>query len=421
MTLLIAYKFILTFVFIFSVYPVYQGEVHYQVYGAGELGGELIDIILIVLFGGLISSFGTERRISKFIAFFQLIFVIIPALVLRTALAVPWGYFLILMGSFSIFLAFLKYMPTIEIRRPDYRIQQVGRFFLAISVFYVFAGLMAGGGLGRLNFDFSKVYEFRSDYVSSVYFGMGYLVNWVAYIILPYYTIDAYRRKKYGRIFIIILAHVFLFGTTSVKTFLFIPFIVIALVYFSEKYDIYKQLIIGAILLSIFLFIYYISGEIFGAAFLDRTFFVPAALHNIYYDFFAKEAYAYFSGSMLGKFLNSPYSDSSVYVIADHYWGRRFSPNVGWMADSYSNLGWVGVVVSAFFLAIILRVADAVVGVDRKPGWCEAMLIGPALALCSSAIGTTLLTHGLALFLFVVWIKPTSAVSLRPSLTGPEL
>lgn len=401
--LVVSFWLVLKYVFFAAVYPVYQGEVIYQSYENANSSGWLLDLAAIIFFTTIIASLGDGRRVSKYLVFFQLIFVIVPALVLHSALGVPAEYVFLLLISFFTFVIFVKYSPRINIPYIGERAGVMAQYFLFIIIVYVFGGLILGGGLGRLNFDLMRVYEFRGDYVSSAYFGMGYLVNWVAYVILPYYTVRAYFGKRYLVILGIMAMHLMLFGMTSVKTFLFIPFVIVVMMFLATRLNIYKLLTIVSGLLAIFLCIYYFFGDVSGAAFLDRTFFVPAALHNIYYDFFTKQSYAYFSGSGLGWLFSSDYSDSSVYVIAENYWGRRFSPNVGWMADAYSNLGWVGVIIMSFLLAVLLRIADELVAADGRPGWCEAMLIGPALALCSSALGTTMLTHGLLCFLFVVW------------------
>jgi hypothetical protein len=129
---------------------------------------------------------------------------------------------------------------------------------------------------------------------------------------------------------------------------------------------------------------------------------MPAALHSIYFKYFSVHPFALL-GDTIGGFFGSSYQKPIVLIIAEHFWGTIFDPNVGWIADAYANFGAIGIIVYGLVLGVLLRVADGLVGSHIAPGVVEGLMVGPVFALCSSALPTVMVTHGFLIILLVLW------------------
>jgi hypothetical protein len=138
---------------------------------------------------------------------------------------------------------------------------------------------------------------------------------------------------------------------------------------------------------------------------IRRLFFVPAANHLIYYDFFSQPDHPFvmLSNSILEGFFRYPYDFPIVKVIAWEYWGRDFSPNVGYLADAFAHFGFMGMFVFSMILGLFLRVIDSI-GARLPANLVTAIVATPAMALVNSALFTSLLTHGLILTMITLWM-----------------
>lgn len=405
LVLIILYKFILDFSFMHYVLPVYGGEVQYAMHrnvnSAKVMAGYAIVALCMVLFDWI----KKDAVVSRFVIFVQLLLVVVPYTVLYGAEDLPlWHIGMLLVGFMSVIVAG-RWLPLVQIRPPKTATRKVFIYVMAAIVTYVFVGLFVTGGLGRFNLNFQDVYEARSLYAKSMLPGFGYFVPWVAYIINMAWLVTAMRSSSKFQAIAILLLQLLIFAMTNFKSFLFVPFAVIGLIELAKRMDIRRAALIGAPVIVGALVSLSAMGTSLGAAFLDRMFFVPAALHGLYFEYFSNHPFALLGGSELGNMFGSTYSQSSVYVVAQEYWGRMFSPNVGWIGDAYANFGPLGVVLFGIILAMILKTADGFASNKSiQPGVAEGLMVGPTLALCSSALGTVLLTHGLIVALVVLWV-----------------
>jgi len=405
LALISIYKCILDITFIHYVLPVYEYEAQYamnhHVNSSKVAGGYLIVILFMVLFGCIKKN----ATVSRFVIFVQLILIVVPYTVIYGAEDLPfWHIGMLLLGFASVIVAG-RWLPTVRVRPPNTAARNVLIYAMVTIVAYVFIGLFVTGGLGRFNLNFQDVYEARDLYAKNMLPGFGYFVPWVAYTINMAWLVNAMRSSSKFQVVASLLLQVLIFAMTNFKSFLFVPFAVIGLIELAKRMDIRRAVLIGAPAIVGILVSLSALGAPFGTAFINRMFFMPAALHGLYFEYFSTHPLALFGGSELGVIFGSVYDQSSVYVIAQEYWGRMFSPNVGWVGDAYANFGPFGVVLFAIVMAMILNMADGFTSKKSiQPGVAEGLMVGPTLALCSSALGTVLLTHGLVVALIVLWI-----------------
>ena len=405
LVLIILYKFILDFSFIHYVLPVYGGEVQYAMHRHINSAKVMAGYAIVVLCMALFDWIKKDAVVSRFVVFVQLLLVVVPYTALYGAEDLPlWHIGMLLLGFMSVIVAG-RWLPLVQIRPPRTATRRVFIYVMAAIVAYVFVGLFVTGGLGRFNLNFQDVYEARSLYAKSMLPGFGYFVPWVAYIINMAWLVTAMRSSNKFQVIAILLLQLLIFAMTNFKSFLFVPFAVIGLIELAKRMDIRRAALIGAPVIVGALVSLSAMGTPLGAAFLDRMFFVPAALHGLYFEYFSDHPFALMGGSEFGNMFGSTYSQSSVYVVAQEYWGRMFSPNVGWIGDAYANFGPIGVVLFGIILAMILKTADGFAkNKSIQPGVAEGLMVGPTLALCSSALGTVSLTHGLIVALVVLWV-----------------
>jgi hypothetical protein len=217
------------------------------------------------------------------------------------------------------------------------------------------------------------------------------------------------QRRKEGRrgamlgILVTLSLQFLLFGMTNFKTFLFVPFAIVGLMWTSQRMHFHRAFLIGGpAMICVLLLVDTISP--FGTALLARAYFDPAAMHNLYFEYFSSHPLASLSGEAVGRWLDAPYARFPLQLVADHYLGTDESPNAGWIADAFANFGIIGVFLYGAILALVLRLGDVLAKKISDPGVAEGLMLTPAIVLCSSALGTALLTHGLLVLLAALWV-----------------
>lgn len=347
-----------------------------------------------------------NARATRFVLSFQLLLIVIPFCTLYAHLSYPeWNLFVVVLGFVSV-AGFAAIMPTPRIPHPGPWMRVVLGGLAAAMVLYLYGGLIAGGGLTRLNFDWNRVYHVRAELQEATFPFMGYALQWTGYVLnmaLLVYFAHRARRDAMARVgtLAVILMQVLLFAMTNFKAFLLIPFVVVGIVLLLRRYDAFRAGMAGAAIGIGVLSVIHAFGSLWGSGVMDRIYFVPASLHSLYIQYFSNHPWVLL-GATVGDFFGSTYQENMVQVIAWEYWGYEFSPNVGWIGDAYGNFGAAGVVAFAFVLAGLLRVGDKLAQ-RLPPGVAEGLLSGYAIVLVNSALLTSILTGGYAVALITMW------------------
>ena len=273
---------------------------------------------------------------------------------------------------------------------------------------YVYGCLVLSGGLGRFNLDLLSVYEVRAEYLTRrVGPVLGYFIPWQANVINILILCWALHKRKLCLLAAAGIAQVLLFGMTGHKSFLLAPLLASGVLLVWGRKNFLLYLFGGAtamILVSYTLFL--VTGNHLGPSLLiRRLFFVPAANHFIYYDFFSRleNPFVMLSNSILAPFIQYPYDMPITRVISWAYWGRDFGPNVGYLGDAFEHFGFMGMFLFSVILGLFLHAVDSVAG--RLPSNIVAAVIAtPAMALTNSALFTSLLTHGLIPAAVLLWL-----------------
>ena len=101
-------------------------------------------------------------------------------------------------------------------------------------------------------------------------------------------------------------------------------------------------------------------------------------------------------------------------MIGWKYLGSAASANVGLFGDAFANFSFAGCAIFALLFGLVMKVVDAAArAVDTR--FAAALVAMPAFQLVNSGLLTTLLTHGLALAILILWAVGSPRASVRES------
>lgn len=401
--LLFIYKLLLDISYYNFILPIYGAEVIFN-YGELLFNKLLLSYLILILVWVIVYPvFSGRNPISRvvFTIYFCLVFVPFLTLVAQEDRNINHAFYI----AFSLLLiAFiLRLLPRIKIPKPDSRFRVLLLVFLLLLLAYTLFGLVATGGFGRLNFDFSNVYETRDHLKANAFPLSGYVLSWSGHVANIALLCLGILRKNKAIVISSVLIQVLLFGLANFKSFIVLPFTVVALIYLLKNHRLLTAFLIGSIG-SVLLFLLWGGiGSLMGYGLVSRVFMIPAALHSLYFDFYSVNPPSFLSGTKWESLFGGGYEYNNVLTIALEYWGREFSPNVGWFADAYSNFGWGGAVVIAVLLGLFLKICDSIAINITKVGIAESLFIGVSMALINSSFMTSLLTHGALLAVLMLW------------------
>ena len=314
--------------------------------------------------------------------------------------------FMYAVTAFWIVVFLLVHMPTMFLAP----LMQSGviRYFIFIClagivffIVYKYLGL-------SFNFDISRVYDIRHQYVAARIPLAGYLFNWMAYIVNPIFFALFITKRKWLPIALVAFLQIVLFSATGNKTYLFtLPF-VLALMWVMTRKNTLACMAIGlaGIVLLGMLSYWMIDDLWISSLFARRTLLVPAQLSFFYYDFFSKNEPVFLSHSILRFFLDYPYHVTPPHLIGEIYFNQpQMGANTGVIGDAFMNFGFIGMALWGLLLAIILKLVDTC-SKRVDPGVGVAAIAMPAVTLTNSALLTNLLTHGLLLAIVFLYLLP---------------
>jgi glycosyltransferase involved in cell wall biosynthesis len=345
-----------------------------------------------------------------------------PATVSRTLLAlllvmslVPILSFWALTDADSVHLSMmvLSYVLVLaasRIRFPQLRLpSEWGVWTLrvcAVAMAVTLVRLVIVVGMDRFSVDPNAAYTTRkllSDVVSSGIW--GYFNIW-SFKVFPLALLTwALVKRRYGWALLVVAAVAVLFGFTGNRSSVLYPLAVVGIFLLRDRSDPALSLIrvlsgvtaVGAALSAV--------GISYWSSLLTRRLlYVPALLNFAYYRYFSDHGHVFMSNGVLGRFIDYPFSQPPPALIGNLLFpGFGTWSNTGFIGTSYMHFGLAGVVAFAIVVGAMIAMADRV-GHPAFPVWARlAVLVVPFTSLFASAdLGTSMLTHGLALSFFAL-------------------
>ncbi len=280
------------------------------------------------------------------------------------------------------------------------------------TIFVTFLVLLYLVSNVTLNFDLTKVYDFRGINAEQTSYGvLSYTNGWTYQIFNMFLLSMSLKYKRYIFMLIIIAIQIYFFSASTHKIVLFLPLLIIGIWFYFKKTD---SLIILPISFSIIIIItlgtYFIFGDIWGSTmFSRRVFFVPAHLTFTYFDFFSVNQHIYWSNSILKLFIDYPYNLSLTHIIGGHLGSEDMGANNGYVASGFAHAGYIGVLIYSIIIGFVLKLLNDITKNHLSLWLAVSLCIIPLRSLLiSSDLFTVMLTHGFLVaiaLMFLVRIK----------------
>ncbi|MEN3363400.1 MAG: hypothetical protein V7606_674 [Burkholderiales bacterium] len=352
------------------------------------------------------------RKPSTIFHHLTLVAVLLPMLVMFYAAGQPWEYMAQCMFAYAvttILPLFLKITPPkfANLSKHDLR-----RVLVMITFIYIVAVLLMGGAR-YMNFDLSRVYDFRRDAASNLPGIFAYISPLIGKVVVPIALVISLLYKKYSTALLVVGCAILIFGMTAHKSTLFAPFAILLVYYVSLSRNlIFKFNLALLALIMVGLGDFWLqqnySPDTFGTMAtmtLQRVLFTPAYLNNLYFDFFSKNEWVLFSNSKLSLgLMDYPYTMDVSYQIGYTYFNDdRMSANTGWFGSAYMQAGFMGVLLYAVIMSALYKYIDACARRSGEPALITASVIVPAIVIITSAdLPVSLVTHGLYVNLLLI-------------------
>lgn len=325
---------------------------------------------------------------------------IVPILSYYALASEPRWMLYTLLGGYAALVVSVRMFPPLVLP-PLAGHGRLALWLMAAFVLVAVGSLGVRVGLGGLNFDLTKVYEFRAQVSDKTYSGLwAYLYSWVGGTICVALLVHFLAVGSHRLALLALIGQVFMFAATSHKVYLFQPIIAIGTFWLMTRVAWRAVLVWGlsaGVLWSIALFALF-ELEFVGDLIVRRTIYVPAFLDFSYLEFFASHEKVYLTNSLFAQLGEYPYRDVTTgMIIGNHIGFPEVNAVTGFLGTAYMNFGVGGLLGYAILLGALLRYLDGCVVWGLPTAFVAAAAVAPVRAVFTeSDLFTTLLTHGLA-------------------------
>lgn len=271
-------------------------------------------------------------------------------------------FFIIISYPFICKVKFRRIKPTNNLTIIRYVKFVPVAFFVLIVVFSAYYN-----GL-NLTLDLSIVYDLRMAARENSFGGvMSRLIHWAGNVVFPVSAAIALKNRKYLTLGIFTFAQVVTFSLAGTKTYLFaFAFSIIGVILInSDKY--FKYLPLGFTGITVLGYILY---KWFNVVFISnyivrRVLFTTSYNTWGYIEYFMSNEKLYLRHSFMrwvSNFgVNIPYAENFSSYMGELLYNRP-DANVpaGTVADAYSNLGIIGIILYPLLIVAMFRILDTV-------------------------------------------------------------
>jgi hypothetical protein len=400
-TLCVIYKILLDFVYVYYLSPNYGYMGFTTNY---SLIKSLISILMLIISSLLVPL--TIMNYSHIAYGILYIFTYIPLLTYYTVKNEDSEFIIYVTLSFVLLGFLVRCLPRIRLAKVPFSYKILKLFILFFTLFsYLYLLVKIG-----FNFKFVSifdVYEVRSAYSEKSNRIVSYLINWQGNVINPFLFALFLNKKKYLGVLLSVFLQLLLYMQTGFKT-LFFSYLFILCLYLLIRNRRMIYIVLGPIIIVLLgAILQAINGFIWiSALFTNRVLLLPSQLMYQYYHFFSDRGYLFLSNSILKAFIDYPYSLSPANLIGYYFYGNpRTYANVAFLGDAFMQFGFIGIIIFVLMLSVVLIFLDSLAKGKNK-FLVISVISMPLFSLTNAALLTTMLTHGLALALFIIYLLP---------------
>jgi len=396
------FLFLLLFIFLeFEYYDFVNLPVFQRIMGF-KFEFDLIKFIIAHFFAiFLIDLNNRHTEINYFINSFFLMFLSFPAIILFEFMpnTPPIIVLFIIFFHLLSYVSFV-YKPRVRLIKNRINQQQI-IWFIAGLAFIMLIPFFLAYGL-KVNFRvflFKDIYEVRAIAAQKATFITSYFLSWLMKIVIPIGLVLGLKNKKWLLFSFFTLAQIYLFTLAGHRS-AFISFFVVFILFIDSHRKQISVLLLTIILLIIASKLVTITtGNLIAeSTIVRRAFFLPAIIMNDYFDFF-KGNHTYLSYSILHNYIEYPFDLQPPQLIGKYYFNHETANvNSGFISDGFMNFGNIGVIINIFIVVAITRVFQFV----KVPSIYSGIILIILYTLISSFLFTSLLTHGILLFMLLI-------------------
>lgn len=257
---------------------------------------------------------------------------------------------------------------------------------------------VASGAASNLNFDFTAVYEFRSENSELADVGIFAYINIWSYKVFSVFLLTyAIWKKNKNAVLALLILQIFFFAVSAHKSVAFFPILVFAIWFYFRNNNsaIALPITFGITILFAYAMYEFYDAQFFASIMIRRIFFVPAATTYDYFEFFVSSPHIYWADSVLSPFIDYNYSLPLSFIIGDFLLSPEMGANNGFISRGYAHAGLVGVGIYILMLWILLKFIDSITQ-SGVPLWVGLAVTAIPIrtVLLSSDLFTTLVSHG---------------------------
>ncbi|MFQ5850699.1 MAG: hypothetical protein ACE5JU_08930 [Candidatus Binatia bacterium] len=271
-------------------------------------------------------------------------------------------------------------------------------------------------------FDLAKAYDIRSEFVQAGLPLKGYYFHWMANVLNPIFLVICIANKRWLLSIAIILLQLFIASSVGLRSYYFVlPFALGVVWVLTRKNSLWALGVISSVVVILELVLFVLARSIleytpllsveklFLVPVHARALFVPAQLSFYYYDFFSLSGpipfvyhFKYFF--KVFEFREYSYAASPANLVGAEYFGKpELAAVTGIVGDAYMNVGFLGLVLWAMVLVVLLKLVDGCSkGVDLRIG--IAAIAMPSLSMSSTYLIRAVVTGGLLLSVVMLFL-----------------
>lgn len=400
---LLLFKILLEINYVYFIYPIFS----YMKFILDINFIKMLESYLFFIIGFLVLPFD-DKKISNSLLFILFIFNFIP---LSSYYFLTNNHRIYIYSVFSayILLASLFYVLNFK-KKYDIKVKIRLNYNYILLILIIIFMLYSLKNISKINLEVflnKNIYEIRRNLkLNGV---IGYLIPWFGNVIIPTFILKNFLKKNKIYCLSGIFFQMLFFSMFPFKTFLVIPFFMIANCLLWKRKN-FKLKIINLFNLTIIIsmVLYYIFDKlIFLSLIVRRVFLVPAQINFMYCDYIQKGGKKlFYSGGQIGRLFNLkyPYEINFAHYIGKNYFlNEETSANTGLFADAYVNLGFLGIIVIVIFLVIFLLFIDKIS--ENNKVFAFGILVFYINILTNTSFFTAIFTHGLGLAVVLILLN----------------
>ena len=245
-----------------------------------------------------------------------------------------------------------------------------------------------------------KIYEVRALEINKTHGISNYFYSWLIKIIIPVGLIMSIKNRKWILVFVFFLLQIYLFLVEGHKSAFISLFVLLVMVIKTFQKQTRWMLITTIFMIIASRIISLSTGDIMVESIVvRRTFFLPAIISIDYFDFFAHN-HTYLSHSIFRHFIDYPFDLDPPHLIGrDYLFNPKANANSGFISDGFMNFGYIGIFLYVTAMALVFKTIELL----RISPACSGIIIIIIYTFISSFFLTTLLSHGVILFLILAY------------------